>query len=1436
MIFELDTDNDGIPDRLDTDSDSDGCPDAIEGDGGFTYADIQNDTLTGGVDADGIPTVTNSSGQAVGNSTDSSIQSDECDPCNSNSTLFTDNDTDGVGDVCDLDNDNDGILNTDECLENTDTSDYAANTLVFNNPTGPIASASALETGLSSYGGIIGLSLTEVGGGDIYGLSSNPRSHFADNPSHYSVTFSGSLHEMGTGVNVTAPGEAVDYEMTFSQPISNITLHFRNVDRGMWTFTGSEHEESLLASGPTIGYSASTRVLQNSTNDIVNGDGSIRFDATNPSTGITSITWTITSNPNNVSNGEAWGFVLTYDNPCDMDRDGIPDYLDLDSDNDGCPDALDGGGDFTYADIQNDTLTGGVDADGIPVVATSSGQSLGTAQDSTQIGAACSTMAENDINQTPQDTNVSGNILTNDSDPTDDTQSVQSATGLDAAGNPVTIPVDGTPTNVYDENGLLAGTIAINPDGSYDFDPAPTFTGEVPVDYVVVDENGATDTATLAIEVLPSDDPTQNDPPVANDDTNSTEQDVNVAGNVIAPNDSDPEGDALTVTAALADTDGDGMVDDVLTVGTPTDIYDENGVLAGEMTLNSDGTYSFDPEPTFTGEVPVDYTISDGNGGTDDATLTITVEPDNGNATYANDDASTGNEGDPQTGNIITNDNDPESDPQTVSSATDSDGNPITPGTEATLPSGGLLTINPDGTFDYTPDPDFVGTEVVEYVACDNATPTPACDTATLYLTTLPINTITSTDDFNNTPFETPVSADVSTNDVDEEGNNQTFALNNANGGMNPADGTVVLNPNGSYTFTPATGFTGTTEFEYEVCDDGSPVLCDTATVFLEVFPATDPENPLVIANPDVNTVLQDQTGTGNVMSNDLDPDDLDPMVTTTLTNATVDGVDEDGNPVTDVGTLTLNPDGSYTFTPAPGFTGTVTQPYTICNAEAPAVCDDTELIINVLPDANNTTFANDDAIITDAGVAVSNDVSTNDTDSEMDNQSITDFLVDTDGDGKGDTPGTVGGPTTIGGTNDMGVFVANAGEITLNSDGTYIFTPAPGFVGNVNVPYTACDDAAADMACDDATLVITVLDVKRDYGDAPVTYPAAWHRAVTDTDNNNVLDGATDVWLGTNTSFESSQLASPSSDGDQFDDAMTFGSGAGQFPLLAESGQTYDIDITVNSAQADLVFYAMWIDWNEDGIYDDFHTGSQTTASPATATITITAPAAVGNTVNVRLRADDNPFVATDFAGGKTNGEVEDFQALVVLPVKLTHFSGQAAGCHVNLRWHAETEENFSHYEIERSGDGQSFRSIETINGTGGPSNGVWYTFEDRSADEFNYYRLKMVDLDGSVDYSKIINVRTECTVDYKLELYPNPTTPSMGALNVNFFTEKEEVQVQVTDMQGRIVKRVVVGTAPNLTNSLQLDISDLPVGSYNLQLIGGGRGSSKIFIITNE
>ena len=210
----------------------------------------------------------------------------------------------------------------------------------------------------------------------------------------------------------------------------------------------------------------------------------------------------------------------------------------------------------------------------------------------------------------------------------------------------------------------------LNADGTYTYTPATNFTGTVPAVYTATDNNvtPAADTATISIEVY-ADYPLLNDPPVAQNDTNTTEQGVPVSDSVL-PNDSDPDGDPLTVSAVRMDTDGDGLADDVVSVGTTATVYgtdsDGNLVVAGTLVVNANGTYTLTPNGTFVGTVPAVYTAQDPGGLTDTATLTITVVPDAGNATFANDDASSGLQGDPQTGNILSNDNDPEGQDQDV--------------------------------------------------------------------------------------------------------------------------------------------------------------------------------------------------------------------------------------------------------------------------------------------------------------------------------------------------------------------------------------------------------------------------------------------------------------------------------------------------------------------------------------------------------------------------------------------------------------------------------------------------------------------------------------------------------------------------------------------------------------------------------------------------
>ena len=178
-------------------------------------------------------------------------------------------------------------------------------------------------------------------------------------------------------------------------------------------------------------------------------------------------------------------------------------------------------------------------------------------------------------------------------------------TGTQTPGTPVTIPG--------------VGEVNINADGSYSFTPEPGYDGAIPlITYTVSDGNGGTDTSTLALTMVPV-----NDPPVDPDDTNTVTEDTTLtvdAANGLLNNATDPEGDPLTITGFTVP-----GITGTQTVGTPVAIA---GV--GSVTINADGSYSFTPEANYTGAIPViTYTVSDGNGGTDTSTLTLTMVPVN---------------------------------------------------------------------------------------------------------------------------------------------------------------------------------------------------------------------------------------------------------------------------------------------------------------------------------------------------------------------------------------------------------------------------------------------------------------------------------------------------------------------------------------------------------------------------------------------------------------------------------------------------------------------------------------------------------------------------------------------------------------------------------------------------------------------------------------
>ena len=164
------------------------------------------------------------------------------------------------------------------------------------------------------------------------------------------------------------------------------------------------------------------------------------------------------------------------------------------------------------------------------------------------------------------------------------------------------------------------------------------------------------------------------------------------------------------------------------------------------------------------------------------------------------------------------------------------------------------------------------------------------------------------------------------------------------------------------------------------------------------------------------------------------------------------------------------------------------------------------------------------------------------------------------------------------------------------------------------------------------------------------------------------------------------------------------------------------------------------------------------------------------------------------------------------VLPVELVSFTGSTKDCKAVLKWSAATEVNFSHYEIERSTDGRIFRQIGEVIASGEATNAD-YNFVDTKPDSKNYYRLKMVDLDETFEYSPIINLAVDCDKNYNLKIYPNPLVGAQ--LTVELYTESLNTSLVIADQSGKIIQSFILDTDFG-QNTLELDTGNLPNGTY--------------------
>ncbi len=595
------------------------------------------------------------------------------------------------------------------------------------------------------------------------------------------------------------------------------------------------------------------------------------------------------------------------------------------------------------------------------------------------------TSGDDSYNNTEDTSLVTGDVLANDSD------------------------IDGDNLVMHDFTQPDHGTVDYNNDGTFTYVPDANYNGTDTFTYTIVDGHDAVSTATVTIENT-----AVNDGPNASADAFATIEDTPLTtGNVLA-NDSDVDGDTLSI--------------DSFSQGTH-----------GTVISNGDGTFVYTPAPGYTGSDSFTYTISDGNGGTDTATVYMNVQNSDGSGNSgphaANDSYTTAEDTTLTTGNVLTNDIDAEGDTLSVASFTQ--------------PDHGTVTSNGDGTFEYTPDENYNGSDSFTYTTSDGNGGT---STATVNLNVTAVNdaAVTVDDSFTTAEDTQLITGNVLANDSDIEGD--AIGIHHYS---QPSHGSVSLNNDGTFTYKPVDNYNGADSFTYTITDANGNLT--TGTVTIDITPVDDAPDA---DGENFSTIEDIPITTTNVLANDshADGDSFEIQSFTQPAN----------------GTAVSNGDGTFTYTPNNNYNGSDSFTYTIVDEDGLTDTATINISISAVNDA----------------VDVVDDVFTLDEDSTIRTSSVLANDVDAEG-------------HTIA---MLEYTQPEHGSISYNNDGTFSYTPDPDYNGTDSITYTVGDGHGTEST---ATVTFNVTPVN-DIPDANSDWLTL--QEDTTATSQNVLTNDTDI------------------------------------------------------------------------------------------------------------------------------------------------------------------------------------------------------------------------------------------------------------------------------------------------------------------------------------
>ncbi|MBM4931185.1 tandem-95 repeat protein, partial [Vibrio parahaemolyticus] len=413
-----------------------------------------------------------------------------------------------------------------------------------------------------------------------------------------------------------------------------------------------------------------------------------------------------------------------------------------------------------------------------------------------------------------------------------------------------------------------------------------------------------------------------------------------------------------------------------------------NGPVNGSVSVNPDGSVTYTPNDNYHGIDSFTYIVTSG-GVSESTTVNVDVTPEN-DAPVAKDDTAITDEDTPVTIDVLPNDTDVDGDKLSIESAS------------VPKEQGTVEVVN--GKLVFTPTENFNGDAEITYTVTDGA----LTDQATVKVT---VNAV------NDTPV---VESNIADQALAEDFTPYTIDLNTAFSDVDNVDGELTFSVsgnsniqvaivNGIATITPTADWNGKETITFTAKDPSGESI--SQTVNFTVAPVAD-----IVA--DKATVVEDTPTIIKVLGNDTFEGD-----------GKVVSLDANNGPAN--GTVSVNPDGSVTYTPNDNYHGTDSFTYIVTSG---GVSESTTVNVDVTPE-NDAPVAKDDTTITDEDTPVTIDVLPNDTDVDGDKLSVESVSVPKE-------QGTV--------------------EVV---DGKLVFTPAENFNGDAEITYTVTDGQLTDEA-----------------------------------------------------------------------------------------------------------------------------------------------------------------------------------------------------------------------------------------------------------------------------------------------------------------------------------------------------------------------------------